>query len=125
MMSGVLLWLYVVNVVLLIDHEIDSAYWREWELFKLPGGISGFLFLHIPLVFVILWGLILIVRGSWWGFVFSFLLSCGGLFAFFAHAYFLKKGKPQFDTWASKAILAAILVTSLSQIAVTLYEVKA
>jgi hypothetical protein len=42
-MFELLLWLYLVNAVLLINHEIDSAYWKEWELFKLPGSISGFL----------------------------------------------------------------------------------
>jgi len=30
-------WLYMVNAVLLILHEIDSAYWKEWELFKMRG----------------------------------------------------------------------------------------
>ena len=29
---------YFVNSVLLIVHEIDSAYWEEWNLFRLPGG---------------------------------------------------------------------------------------
>ncbi len=65
-MFDILLWLYLINGVLLIDHEIDSAYWREWELFRLPGGISGFLVLHVPLLFVVLWGLILVAERSWW-----------------------------------------------------------
>ena len=30
--------LYVVNATLLICHQIDSAYWREWELLRVPGG---------------------------------------------------------------------------------------
>ena len=34
-MFELLFWLYLVNAVLLITHEIDSAYWKEWELFKL------------------------------------------------------------------------------------------
>jgi len=38
-MADLLLWLYLANAVLLINHEIDSAYWKEWELFKLPGGM--------------------------------------------------------------------------------------
>jgi len=25
--------LYLANTALLIAHEIDSAYWKEWELF--------------------------------------------------------------------------------------------
>lgn len=45
----ILLWLYVVNTVLLINHEIDSAYWHEWELFNMKGGVEGFLLIHLPL----------------------------------------------------------------------------
>jgi hypothetical protein len=119
-MSDLLLWLYVINSVLLIDHEIDSAYWREWELFRLPGGITGFLILHIPLLFVILWGLVLIAERSYWGSIFSLLLCAGGLFAFVAHTYFLRKGRPEFNNWASKCILVAILVVSMIQAVLTI-----
>jgi hypothetical protein len=38
-MSEALFWLYLTNAVLLINHEIDSAYWKEWELFH-PASIS-------------------------------------------------------------------------------------
>jgi hypothetical protein len=123
-MSELLLWLYVANSVLLINHEIDSAYWKEWELFKLPGGITGFLLLHIPLLLVILWGLVLISRQSCWGSVFSLLLCFGGFFAFAAHAYFLGKGRPQFNNSISKCILVAILLVSIIQTIVTLYGIR-
>ena len=119
-MNDLLLWLYVINSVLLIDHEIDSAYWKEWELFKLPGGITGFLLLHIPLLFFILWGLIMISRHSCWGAVFSLLLCFGGFFAFAARTYFLRKGKPQFDSPASRFLLVAIFIVSIIQAVVTL-----
>jgi hypothetical protein len=33
-MADLLFWLYLVNSVLLINHEIDSAYWKEWDLFR-------------------------------------------------------------------------------------------
>ena len=29
-MEDTLFWLYLVNAVILIVHEIDSAYWKEW-----------------------------------------------------------------------------------------------
>jgi hypothetical protein len=45
-MFDLLTWIYLVNATLLIVHEIDSAYWKEWELFKLPGGAGGFVILH-------------------------------------------------------------------------------
>jgi hypothetical protein len=30
----------VLNLTLLITHQIDAAYWHEWEMFALPGGIG-------------------------------------------------------------------------------------
>lgn len=41
-MPDLLLWLYLTNAVLLINHEIDSAYWKEWDLFRFPGGLRVF-----------------------------------------------------------------------------------
>lgn len=112
-------WLYFVNAVLLIIHEIDSAYWKEWELFKIPGGISGFLIIHFPLIGAILFGLCAIILWPITGIVFSFTLCAGGLFAFSIHTYFLKKGKEEFNSPISIAILIATLVVSLTQLAIT------
>ena len=120
-MADLQLWLYLANSVLLINHEIDSAYWKEWELFKLPGGITGFLLLHFPLLLFILWGLILISRQSPSGNIFSLILSLGGIFAFAIHTYFLRKGRKEFNQSISKCILLAILLVSMIQLAVTLY----
>ena len=92
-MSELLFWLYLSNSVLIINHEIDSAYWKEWELFKLPGGINGFLLIHLPLLLFILYGLVLVTRRSFTGLIFSLILCLGGFFAFMIHTYFLKKGE--------------------------------
>jgi len=119
-MADLLLWLYLANSVLLINHKIDSAYWKEWELFKLPGGITGFLLIHFPLLLIILGGLILVSRHSPLGLVFSVLLCFGGIFAFAIHTYFLKKGRAEFNKSVSKLILAAILFVSIVQLIVTL-----
>jgi len=120
-MGESLLWLYLANSVLLINHEIDSAYWKEWELFKLPGGITGFLLLHFPLLLFILYGLILVSKHSASGLFFSFILCFGGIFAFVIHTYFLRKGRREFDKPISKCILVAILFVSIIQLVVTLY----
>lgn len=112
-------WFYFVNAILLIVHEIDSAYWKEWELFKLPGEITGFLIIHFPLIGAILFGLIAITQWYIVGLVFSFILCAGGLFAFSIHTYFLKKGKEEFNSPISIAILIAILVVSIIQLILT------
>lgn len=120
-MSDLFLWLYLTNAVLLINHEIDSAYWKEWELLSLPGEITGFLLLHFPLLFIVLYGLVVIVRQSALSFIFSFILCFGGIFAFIIHTYFLRKGKEEFNTSISKLILVLTLFVSVAQLVVTLF----
>ncbi len=124
-MADLLLWLYLANSVLIINHEIDSAYWKEWELFKLPGGITGFLLLHFPLLLFILYGLILVSKYSASGLFFSLILCLGGIFAFVIHTYFLRKGRSEFNKPISKCILIAILFVSILQLTVTLYIMMA
>lgn len=118
-MIEVLFWLYLLNAVLLINHEIDSAYWKEWELFKLPGGLAGFLLLHFPLLFIILYGMAAVAWQRPSALWFSLLLSVGGMFAFGIHTYFLKQGREEFDHPISKFILWATLIVSLCQLALT------
>ena len=120
-MADILFWLYLSNSVLLINHEIDSAYWKEWELFKLPGGITGFLLIHFPILFFVLLGLLLVSKHLLSGLIFSLILSFSGIFAFSIHTFFLKKGYNQFDKPISKFILGAILIVSTIQLTVTIY----
>ena len=120
-MTEILFWLYLSNSVLLINHEIDSAYWKEWELFKLPGGITGFLLVHFPLLLFVLYGLVLVAMSSLSGLIFSLILCLSGIFAFSIHTYFLKKGRNEFDKPISKFILMATLIVSIVQLAVTIY----
>lgn len=121
-MSEILLWIYLFNSVLLIIHEIDSAYWKEWDLFRLPGGAAGFLILHFPLIFLILYGLILVFQHSFTGLIFSLLISLGGMFAFAIHMFFIKKGRNEFKTFISLFVLSATLVVSIIQMIITVYS---
>ncbi|MEE8483207.1 MAG: DUF6713 family protein [Nitrospinota bacterium] len=120
-MYELLLWLYIINSVLLINHEIDSAYWHEWELFKLPGGITGFLIIHFPLLFLLMYGLIEIHKKTFAGIIFSLVVGAVGIFAFFIHTYFIKKGRPEFNTPISLFILYATMAVSLIQLAAAGY----
>jgi len=118
--TRLLLWLYLLNAAVLITHEIDSAYWHEWELFGIPGGIQVFLFINLLLVMVILYGHQALATNRASGFVLSWMLVAGGLFAFIIHSYFLLQGGEAFKAPASLALLAATLVLSLLQAAVLL-----
>jgi len=120
-MYEILFWVYLINAVLLINHEIDSAYWKEWNLFKVPGEITGFLIVHFPLLFLVLYGLIKVYQQSFTGLIFSIFLGISGLFAFSAHMYFIKKGHDEFKIPISLFILIFTLILSLIQLGITLY----
>ncbi len=121
MLLSTVFWLYLINTVLLILHEMDSAYWKEWELFRLPGGIGGFLLIHFPLYVVGLYGLVLVSQGSTAGLALSLIVAAAGILAFVLHQYFLRKGCPEFNTRVSKTILGLLLVVSAAQAAATIY----
>jgi uncharacterized protein DUF6713 len=115
-----LFWIYLCNAVVLIMHEIDSAYWKEWELFRLPGGIAGFLLLHAPLLLVLLYGLVMVREQSFPGLLFSLALGLGGVFAFSIHLFFIARGRHEFRTPVSLSILSVMLVVSILQLIVTI-----
>ena len=106
-----------MNATLLVNHEIDAVYWKEWDLFNIRGGITGFILLHIPLVFIILFGLVMVIQDSFWGPVMSLVMGAVGVFTFSIHAYYMKKGRPEFKKPLSLSILGAILVVSVIQLA--------
>ena len=112
----------MINATILINHEIDSAYWQEWKLIN-PNdkiGINGFLILHFPMIIVILLGLVFVYDNTFTGLIFSLILAAGGLFAFFFHFYHLRKGKPEFNTNLSKGLIISTGVISIFQIIVTI-----
>ena len=118
-MTDWLVWIYIANAVLLINHELDSAYWREWDMMGLPGGIGFFLLLHLPLFGLVLWGLVLLARGQTTGLYYSAAVGLVGLVACAVHGAFLLRGRPEFKTFPSLALLAAVLVVSTVQLWVT------
>lgn len=120
-MYDALLVLYVVNSVFLIIHEIESAYWKEWELFKLPGDLTGFLLVHIPLLLVVFAGLVALVKLAAAGLIISIAVSLSGMFAFGIHSWFIHIGKPGFSLVISRIILRTVLVLSFVQLIVSVF----
>jgi hypothetical protein len=107
--------IYVLNLALLATHEIDSAYWHEWNLFGLPGGIQLFLVLNFVLLAVFLVGLVRLVRGHASAAWFSLALAGSGILAFGLHSLFLYLGHPEFRLPVCLTILVLTLVVSIVQ----------
>jgi hypothetical protein len=112
--------LYALNATLLLGHEIDSAYWREWELFHLPGGIQLFVFLHLLLLPLVLYGYREVCRRGARARVASLLLASIGMGAALLHAAFLLSGDARFTLLMSVLLLKAIFVVSLLQLIIAL-----
>jgi membrane-bound ClpP family serine protease len=112
-------FLYLSNAALLVTHEMDSAYWHEWELLHLPGGIQLFLVLNLALVLLVLVGLRLLVLRRRSGLWCSFGLAGAGVLAFVIHTIFLLDGHPAFRLPVSMGVLGLSLVLSVLQGAVT------
>lgn len=123
-MSEILFWLYLTNTVLLIVHEMDSVYWKEWDLFGLSGGVTNFLLIHFPLLFLGLYGLVLVFQRTFAGLIFSLVISLAGLGGFAIHTFFIRKGHKEFTTLVSLFILRGMLIVSLAQAAVTIYLLR-
>ena len=115
-MDKVLTKVYLSNLALLITHEIDSAFWHEWDLFQLPGGIQLFLLINLVLILIFLIGAESVISKEKNGKIFSYLLAISGILAFFIHLFFILKGNTEFLLPVSVLILLLIFITSVVQL---------
>lgn len=53
---------YVLTATFLLLHEIESGYEKEWEILRLPGKITGFLLMHVPILLALFYGLYALVE---------------------------------------------------------------
>lgn len=108
--------LYLANATVLISHEIDSAYWHEWELFHLPGGIQLFLALHLILLPLVLYGYREVCCRGRYARAASLLLAGVGVFAALLHGGFMLYGDRAFSLPFSQLLLALTLLLSSAQL---------
>jgi hypothetical protein len=105
--------IYILNATLLILHEMESAYVKEWEIFKLKGTINGFVVLHIPIFLVLFWGAVELGRQTTAGAVIALIAGIGGLLPFFVHKILVKK-KGYFESTTSNVIIYLNVLSGLA-----------
>jgi hypothetical protein len=119
--------LYLANAAVLLVHQMDAAYWHEWTLFHLPGGLACYLVLNLPIALAILvgYGAVATRRPSAAGY--SWLLAACGLFAAGFHALHLWSGDPAFRAPVSLALLVdtALLSSLQAGLLVRLHRARA
>ncbi|MCL5114100.1 MAG: hypothetical protein M1372_02995 [Patescibacteria group bacterium] len=112
-----LMLIYIINASLLLLHEIESAYIKEWEILKLPGKITGFLLMHIPIIMVLFLGAIEIGKQTMPGAIITMIAGVGGLIPFIVHKIIVKK-KGYFDSKISNCIIYLNALTGITTLVV-------
>ncbi|MBN1473057.1 MAG: hypothetical protein JW914_00435 [Syntrophaceae bacterium] len=103
---------YILNATLLLLHEIESAYEKEWEILKIPGNITFFLILHIPIILILFYGLLEIEKQSPQGLRLGIIMGIAGVIPFLVHKIFVKR-KNHFNLLISNIIIYANVVTGI------------
>lgn len=109
----------VLNVALLVTHQIDAAYWREWEMFRIPGGIQVFVVVNAVLFTVILGCLGRVFRREPAGYGCSVFIGVLSALVLPIHAAFAFAGFEQFAMPVSIAVIAGSFLTAVAQLVLT------
>nr|WP_295781702.1 DUF6713 family protein [Rhodoferax sp.] len=108
--------LFLANATVLITHQIDAAFWHEWELFLIPGGNQGNLLLNIPIIALVLYAHSRVVANLHAGMFFYKLLAALGFLTCAIHSGFLLVGNERFVQPVSIALLIGTFVLSAWQL---------
>lgn len=104
---------YLTTLMLLVLHQIDAAYWEEWNMFLLPGGVQGYLLfnaLAFPILFLGYRAVILrTARAS----SFAYLTAGLGLLTGLIHSGFWLAGYPEFKLFFSAGIIVLLPLSSV------------
>ncbi len=105
-------WLFLANATVLITHQIDAAFWHEWELFRIPGGNQMNLLLNIPIIALVLYAHSRVVANIHTGLFYYKLLAALGFLTCAIHAGFILMGSASFVQPMSLALLVATFLFS-------------
>lgn len=98
---------YFVTLLALIVHQIDAAYWHEWDMFTVPGGIQGFLVFNGCAVGALLLGYRTVLLQQPTAKVWAKACAVLGVATFFIHAAFALAGHNEFVLPMSMLSIAA------------------
>ena len=119
---NILILFYILNATLLLLHEIESAYEKEWEILNLPGKVTGFLLLHIPVIILLFWGLIELFKQSATGMTIGIVAGIGGLIPFIVHKIIVKRDN-NFNRSISITIMILNVITGIGTAVLSIYSI--
>jgi hypothetical protein len=108
-----------LNLSLVMAHQADAAYWREWEMFGLPGGIQFFTVFNLAAFMLLLWCFAALVSRRRTGLRASFLIAGLSGVVLPIHTGFALAGFEQFHLPVSIAVIVGTFVVSVWQAILT------
>lgn len=109
----ILTLVYILNSTLLLLHEIESAYEKEWEILKLPGKITGFILMHVPIILILFYGVVEIDKLSIIGLIIGIITGIGGVIPFIVHKVIVKKTE-HFNLLISNMVIYFNILTGIA-----------
>ena len=103
---------YFWTMLFLILHQIDAAYWKEWEMFHLPGGVQGFLVFNLAAIAVVLAGYRHVLLATARATLYAGVCAALGVGTCLIHAGFALAGLEQFHLPLSVAIIVLCLASA-------------
>jgi len=100
---------YFWTMLCLILHQIDAAYWKEWEMFHVPGGVQGFLVFNLAAIAVVLAGYRHVLLGTERAPFYAGVCAALGVGTCLIHVGFALAGQEQFHLPLSTAIIGLCL----------------
>ena len=97
----------------MILHQIYAAFWHEWDMFRVPGGVQGFLVFNLVAVGALLHGYRQVVLAMPSARAYARLCGIVGVGTAAIHVAFATAGREEFHFPLSIAALAACLVAGV------------
>lgn len=104
---------YFWTMLFLILHQIDAAYWHEWEMFHVPGGIQGFLVFNLAAIALVLAGYRHVLLATSRARCYAGVCAALGIGTGLIHAGFALAGLEQFHLPLSVAIIVLCLACAV------------
>jgi len=117
-----LVFFYILNITILILHEIESGYEKEWEILKLPVKLTGFILLHIPILFLFFYGLYFIILYPQTRAIISIISGSIGFIPFLVHKVIINK-KEHFNKTISNILIFGNIITGIILIIIGIFDV--
>ncbi len=108
-----------LNLSLVMAHQADAAYWEEWEMFGIPGGIQVFTLFNLGAFALLLWCFVAVVQRKPSGMRASFVIAALSGVVLPIHAAFALVGFTQFHLPVSIAVIVGTFVVSIWQAVLT------